>query len=130
LNAIVAPEPRIGGGVPMTEGEGDGGFSVERRMEGADGGDVDLCENDFLDALDEVLFGLGSEEIAVRVEEEIGKTKKMKTSSKATKKPPVTKRSTKAPRTDAVNIGDGGSNGIIKATKSRLKTTKRSLESL
>ena len=130
LNAIVAPEPRIGGGVPMTEGEGDGGFSVKRRMEGADGGDVDLSENDFLDALDEVLFGLGSEEIAVRVEEEIGKTKKMKTSSKATRKPPVTKRSTKAPRIDTVNTGDEGSNGIIKATKSRLKTTKRSLESL
>ena len=144
LNAIVAPSEQTERGADrgsgMMLGDEEAAGNGEGRSELAKSlvqGQGDLSEHDFLDALDEALFGLGSEEIAVRVEEEVGKTrtknttKKPAKTSKTTKHQPVYKKSsTEAGELALAATGDGDSNVLIKSTKARLKTTKRSLESL
>ena len=144
LNAIVAPSEQTERGADrgsgMMLGDEEAAGNGEGRSELAKSlvqGQGDLSEHDFLDALDEALFGLGSEEIAVRVEEEAGKTrtknttKKTAKTSKTTKHQPVYKKiSTEAGELALAATGGGDSNVLIKSTKARLKTTKRSLESL
>ena len=144
LNAIVAPSEQTERGADrgsgMMLGDEEAAGNGEGRSELAKSlvqGQGDLSEHDFLDALDEALFGLGSEEIAVRVEEEAGKTrtknttKKPAKTSKTTKHQPVYKKSsTEAGELALAATGGGDSNVLIKSTKARLKTTKRSLESL
>ena len=145
LNAIVAPSEQAERGADrgsgmMLDDEEEANGKVKEGSELAKSlveGQGDLSEHDFLDALDEALFGLGSEEIAVRVEEEAGKTrtktttKKTAKASKTTKHQPVTKKSsTEAGELALAATGGGDSNVLIKSTKARLKTTKRSLESL
>ena len=110
LNAIVAPSEQAergadrGSGMMLDDeeeanGEGLRGGGRTELAKSLVEGQGDLSEHDFLDALDEALFGLGSEEIAVRVEEEAGKTrtktttKKTAKASKTTKHQPVTKKS-------------------------------------
>ena len=72
----------------------------------------------------------------MRVEEEAGKTrtknttKKTAKASKTTKHQPVTKKSSTEAGVALAATGGGDSNVLIKSTKARLKTTKRSLESL
>ena len=112
LNAIVAPSEQTergadrGSGMMLDDEEAANGNGEGRRTELAKSlvqGQGDLSEHDFLDALDEALFGLGSEEIAVRVEEEAGKTrtknttKKTAKASKTTKHQPVTRRVRRKP---------------------------------
>ena len=149
LNAIVAPSEQTGRGADMGSGmmldeEEEAGGNGEGLRGGGRSelakslvqGQGDLSERDFLDALDEALFGLGSEEIAVRVEEEAGKTrtknttKKTAKTSKTTKHQPVTKKSSTEAGVALAATGGGDSNVLIKSTKARLKTTKRSLEAL
>ena len=144
LNAIVAPSEQTERGADrgsgMMLGDEEAAGNGEGRSELAKSlvqGQGDLSEHDFLDALDEALFGLGSEEIAVRVEEEAGKTrtknttKKTAKTSKTSKHQPVYKKSsTEAGELALAATGGGDSNVLIKSTKARLKTTKRSLESL
>ena len=149
LNAIVAPSEQtergadrgsgmmIGDEEEAGNGEGLRGGGRSELAKSLVQGQGDLSEHDFLDALDEALFGLGSEEIAVRVEEEAGKTrtknttKKTAKTSKTTKHQPVYKKSsTEAGELALAATGGGDSNVLIKSTKARLKTTKRSLESL
>ena len=149
LNAIVAPSEQTKRGADRGSGMMLGDEEVAGNGEGLRGGgrselakslvqgQGDLSEHDFLDALDEALFGLGSEEIAVRVEEEAGKTrtknttKKTAKTSKTTKHQPVYKKSsTEAGELALAATGGGDSNVLIKSTKARLKTTKRSLDSL
>ena len=144
LNAIVAPSEQTERGADrgsgMMLGDEEAAGNGEGRSELAKSlvqGQGDLSEHDFLDALDEALFGLGSEEIAVRVEEEAGKTRTKNTTKKTaktlktTKHQPVYKKSsTEAGELALAATGGGDSNVLIKSTKARLKTTKRSLESL
>ena len=149
LNAIVAPSEQTergadrGSGMMLGDeeeagnGEGLRGGGRSELAKSLVQGQGDLSEHDFLDALDEALFGLGSEEIAVRVEEEAGKTrtknttKKTAKTSKTTKHQPVYKKSsTEAGELALAATGGGDSNVLVKSTKARLKTTKRSLESL
>ena len=149
LNAIVAPSEQtergadrgsgmmIGDEEEAGNGEGLRGGGRSELAKSLVQGQGDLSEHDFLDALDEALFGLGSEEIAVGVEEEAGKTrtknttKKTAKTSKTTKHPPVYKKSsTEAGELALAATGGGDSNVLIKSTKARLKTTKRSLDSL
>ena len=148
LNAIVAPSEQtergadMGSGMMLDEeeeagnGEGLRGGGRTELTKSLVEGQGDLSEHDFLDALDEALFGMGSEEIAVRVEEEAGKTrtktttKKSAKTSKTTKHQPVTKKSSTEAGVALAATGGGDSNVLIKSTKARLKTTKRSLESL
>ena len=147
LNAIVAPSEQTergadrGSGMMFEEeeeanGEGLRGGRTELAKSLVEG-QGDLSEHDFLDALDEAMFGLGREEIAVRVEEEAGKTRTKTTTkataketSKTTKHQPVTKKSSTEAGVALAATGGGDSNALIKSTKARLKTTKRSLESL
>ena len=92
LNAIVAPSEQTERGADrgsgMMLGDEEAAGNGEGRSELAKSlvqGQGDLSEHDFLDALDEALFGLGSEEIAVRVEEEPGKTRTKNTTKKTAK---------------------------------------------
>ena len=147
LNAIVAPSEQTERGADResgmmfeeeeeANGEGLRGGRTELAKSLVEG-QGDLSEHDFLDALDEAMFGLGREEIAVRVEEEAGKTRTKTTTkatakktSKTTKHQPVTKKSSTEAGVALAATGGGDSNALIKSTKARLKTTKRSLESL